>query len=136
MPTLEDGRQAINMGNIQHARLIFESILQENPRSAEAWLGLGQIFTDTGQQRICFENVLVVDKNNRLARERLRYLEPEPEPLRDVLVAEEVVETWGKPASNIEGRTSEFVWVATGLLLSLLVFSVGSLAVYWLVNLS
>ncbi len=42
MPTLQDGRDAVNRGNLQQARLIFEAILQENPRSEEAWLGLAE----------------------------------------------------------------------------------------------
>ena len=39
MPTFEDGQNAVAQGNLQGARLIFEAILQENPRSEEAWLG-------------------------------------------------------------------------------------------------
>jgi thioredoxin-like negative regulator of GroEL len=132
MPTVEDGRHAINQGNLQHARLIFEAILQENPRSAEAWLGLGEVFTDADRQRICYENVLVVDKNNRTARERLRYLEPESEPLRGVLMAQESVGIFNQSASNPGGQASEVMWVAIGLLISLVAFGLGSLAVYWL----
>src|SRR5512134_1350676 len=81
MPTLDDGRNAINAGNLQQARLIFEAILQENPRSEEAWLGLADVLTDAEDKRICYENVLKINKQNRAAREGLRNLEPQANPL-------------------------------------------------------
>ena len=81
MPTMQDGMDAVAEGNLQQARLIFEAILQENPRSADAWLGLADVLTDTEDKRICYENVLKIDKNNGAAREGLRNLEPRANPL-------------------------------------------------------
>ena len=80
MPTLEDGRVAVEQGNLQQARLIFEAILQETPRSEEAWMGLADVLTDPGDRRICYENVLKINRNNRQAREALRNLEPQENP--------------------------------------------------------
>lgn len=80
MPTIQDGRQAVDEGNLQQARLIFEAILQETPRSEDAWLGLAEVLPDTEDKRICYDNVLKIDKDNRAAREGLRNLEPQANP--------------------------------------------------------
>ena len=81
MPTIDDGKRAIEEGNPQQARLIFEAILQETPRSEQAWMGLAEVLTDTNDKRICYENVLKINKDNRQARQAIRNLEPEANPL-------------------------------------------------------
>jgi thioredoxin-like negative regulator of GroEL len=85
MPTIQDGRQAIEQGNLQQARLIFEAILQENKRDEDAWLGLAEVLTDDDDKRICYDNVLKINKNNRAAKEGLRNLEPQANPFVDML---------------------------------------------------
>jgi thioredoxin-like negative regulator of GroEL len=80
MPTIQDGREAIEQGNMQQARLIFEAILQEDKRDQEAWLGLAEVLTNVEDKRICYDNVLKIDKNNRAAKEGLRNLEPQVNP--------------------------------------------------------
>ena len=92
MPTIEDGRSAAAQGNLQQARLIFEAILQENPRSEDAWLNLADVLTDTNDKRICYENVLKIDEDHQAAREALRNLEPEADPLRQQFQLEEAIE--------------------------------------------
>ncbi|NJN92733.1 MAG: tetratricopeptide repeat protein [Anaerolineales bacterium] len=154
MPTLDDGRNAINQGNFQQARLIFEAILQENPRSEEAWLGLADVLTDTEDKRICYENVLKINKQNRVAREGLRSLEPEEDQLRkafglqqtptsrEEMAAEEEDEpTMVSPPleaeSAEEGQTPTMILVAVGLALSVVVMAVGGgLAFYIITNLT
>ena len=81
MQTIRDCKQSIEQGNLQQARLIFEAILQETPRSPEAWLGLAEVMTETEDKRICYENVLKIDKTNRAAKDGLRSLEPQSNPL-------------------------------------------------------
>ena len=76
MPILQDGQNAIAQGNLQQARLIFEAILQEDPRDEDAWLALGDVLTETEDKRICYENVLKINKENQAAREALRNLRP------------------------------------------------------------
>lgn len=85
MPTIQDGRQAIEQGNLQQARLIFEAILQDNKRDEDAWLGLAEVLTEDDDKRICYENVLKINKNNRDAKEGLRNLEPQANPFVDML---------------------------------------------------
>ena len=144
MPTIDDGQQAIDSGNLQQARLIFEALLQENPRSEEAWLGLAEVLTDTEDKRICYDNVLKINKKNRAAREGLRSLEPQADPLIAALQqqtsgfsGEDEMETMVSeagpeatsgpmmtPAPSAEGPPT-FVLVAIGLALSVVIFALG-----------
>ncbi len=150
MPTIQDGRRAIDQGNLQQARLIFEAVLQENPRSEEAWLGLAEILTDTEDKRICYENVLKINKNNVAAKEGLRNLEPQADPLVAALSQTASPEEEGfdfdedeptlvseapAPAPvEEESETSLAVLVAVGLALSLVVFAVGGGVVYFVLS--
>lgn len=152
MPTLDDGRNAINQGNFQQARLIYEAILQENPRSEDAWLGLADVLTDTEDKRICYENVLKINKQNRAAREGLRSLEPQADPLREAfqiqtppprtedvyaedeeeptLISEHAMEM----DSADTGETPTFILVAVGLALSVVVMALGGGLVFYILT--
>lgn len=153
MPTLQDGRDAVNRGNLQQARLIFEAILQENPRSEEAWLGLAEVLTDVEDKRICYENVLKINKQNRAAREGLRNLEPQanpliaalgqPPPRTDEFESEEELDEDTTlmtermsmdTATAEEGGTPTFILVAVGLALSVVVMAVGGGLVFYLID--
>ena len=153
MPTLQDGRDAVNRGNLQQARLIFEAILQENPRSEEAWLGLAEVLTDVEDKRICYENVLKINKQNRAAREGLRNLEPQanpliaalgqPPPRTDEFESEEepdedtTLMTERMPMNTTtaeEGGAPTFILVAVGLALSVVVMAAGGGLVFYLIN--
>jgi hypothetical protein len=121
MPTIEDGKRAIRQGNLKQARLIFEAILQENPRNEEAWLCLAETLTNANDKRICYENVLKINKNNRAARDALRGLEPEENPfvkalkqatetpVEEEFFPEEIEETMVSVGTSppVSGRTRE-----------------------------
>ncbi|MBI1878894.1 MAG: tetratricopeptide repeat protein [Chloroflexi bacterium] len=153
MPTLDDGRDAINQGNFQQARLIFEAILQENPRAEDAWLGLAEVLTDTEDKRICYENVLKINKQNRFAREGLRSLEPQADPLvaalqqktgppREEVEYEEAEEEQTLISEHPpldtdvaqEGETPIFILVAVGLALSVVVMAIGGGLVFYMIS--
>jgi thioredoxin-like negative regulator of GroEL len=158
MPTIDDGRQAIEQGNPQQARLIFEAILQETPRSEEAWMGLAEVLTDTNDKRICYENVLKINKDNRQAREALRNLEPEANPLIAALGQQAVMEDEDEAEAEYEADTTVVsetytptdttpqvdsdvgsgpptpVLVAVGLLLSVVVFAIGGGAIFFVLT--
>jgi hypothetical protein len=150
MPTLDDGRDAINQGNLQQARLIYEAILQENPRSEDAWLGLAEVLTDTEDKRICYENVLKINKQNRDAREGLRSLEPQADPLVAALqqkappkeeagyIEEDeptlVSEPFDDVPSSGDGETPTFILVAVGLALSVVVMAIGGGLVFYFIT--
>jgi hypothetical protein len=154
---MQDGTDAVAEGNLQQARLIFEAILQENPRSADAWLGLAEVLTDTEDKRICYENVLKIDNSNGAAREGLRNLEPRANPLVAALSQQPVpvdddddddidfmMDTVDEPTlisahapSDVVRSTetnssgpSTAVLVAIGLALSIVVFAVGGGVIY------
>jgi hypothetical protein len=152
MPTIEDGKNAATQGNLQQARLIFEALLQENPRSEDAWLGLADVLTDTNDKRICYENVLKINKNSRAAREGLRNLEPEedpfvaalkqspPTPVEDEAPLSDTEETAISDRSDMftpeeaKSETPTAVLVAVGLGLSVIVFAVVSGLLYFVIT--
>ena len=154
MPTLQDGKEAIGRGNLQQARLIFEAILQENARDEEAWLELGNVLTDTEDKRICYENVLKINKKNLSAREALRNLEPQADPLVQALAPqpppiefegeeegeeeqEDATLVAARPdygAAEAERETPTAVLVAVGLALSVVVFAIGGGLVFFLIS--
>ncbi len=155
MPSIQDGRAALKEGNLQQARLIFETILQETPRNPNAWLGLADVLTESEDKRICYENVLKIDKTSQAAKEGLRNLEPQANPLiaalqektaerdddlfedddddydedptRATMVGAE--ETYESPSSGSTGPPV-FVLVAIGLVLSVVVFALGGGVVF------
>lgn len=152
MPTIEDGRNAMEQGNLQQARLIFEALLQENARSEEAWLGLAEVLTETNDKRICYENVLKINKNNRVAREALRALEPEADPLVTALKqqasvrieeddfspdSEVTMVSTRAPAAPVvqnERETPTAILIAVGLGLSVVVFAIVSGVLYLIIT--
>lgn len=154
MPTMQDGRNAIDQGNFQQARLIFEALLQENPRNEEAWLGLAEVLTDTEDKRICYENVLKIDKKNETAKEALRNLEPQADPLVMALAPQPAEAVGGEdeegffeedatkisdradfePPVEGEGSTPTAVLVAVGLALSVVLFAIGGGAFYFIIT--
>jgi thioredoxin-like negative regulator of GroEL len=153
MPTLQDGQNAIAQGNLQGARLIFEAILQENPRSEDAWLGLAEVLTETDDKRICYDNVLKINKNNQQAKEGLRMMEPQADPLVAALAPQptlaeveqmeadaEATLISARPqfseldGDETEGGASLPLLVAVGLGLAVVVFAIGGGLVYFLVS--
>lgn len=150
MPTLEDGRKAVEQGNLQQARLIFEAILQETPRSEEAWLGLADVLTDSEDKRICYENALKINKNSQTAKEGLRNLEPRANPLIEALGQappaardeddfdgdDDDQEVAYEPEDAVEAGDGPptVALVAIGLLLSVVAFAIGSWAVFFLIT--
>ena len=149
MPTLEDGRAAVEQGNLQQARLIFEAILQETPRSEDAWLGLADVLTDSEDKRICYENALKINKTSLAAKEGLRNLEPRSNPLIEALSQQSREEEVELEDDDDEYDDSERVpesavaeddgpptvaLIAIGLLLSVVVFAIGSGAVFFIIT--
>ena len=156
MPTIEDGRSALEAGNLQQARLIFEAILQENTRDQDAWLGLADVLTDTNDKRICYENVLKINRNNQEARQGLRNLEPEEDPFvaalkeqttqiptdddeleaddDEMFIGAEETTISSKPVAESTGGTPTVVLIAAGLGLSVIVFALLAGVVFFLLT--
>jgi hypothetical protein len=158
MPTIDDGKRALEQGNLQQARLIFEAILQETPRSEDAWLGLADVLTENEDKRVCYENALKINPGSRRAKEGLRNLEPQANPFVTALQpavavpgeeeeyppdeGETVPQPRGKTRSNIASKAVEVDesgpptvgLIVLGLALSVVVFVVGSGVVYMLLT--
>lgn len=142
----------MEQGSLQQARLIFEAVLQENPRSEEAWLALADALTEEEDKRICYENILKINKNNKIARERLRSLTPQANPfvaaMRTSSKPEETVSDDEDEADEDEDdddrpsaskaaekeETSTAVLVMLGLALSVIVFAFGSGVIYIIIT--
>jgi hypothetical protein len=113
-------------------------------------LGLADVLTDTEDKRICYENALKINKNSRAAKEGLRNLEPQANPLvaalgqqaarrdeEELFIDEEdqsESEHMLSPGAEVEGGPPTFALVAIGLLLSVVVFAIGSGAVFFLIT--
>lgn len=163
MPTLAEAKQAAEQGAVQQARLMYETILQENPRSEEAWLGLAEVLTDKEDKRVCYKNVLKINKKNREAKEGIRSLDPQTDTLREMFdIAPANVEEEPPPVeeeaavvdepdktratkrqrtraqsaarSTSQADTPTPVLVAFGLALSVVFFAIGSGIVYFLLD--
>lgn len=92
MPTIAEAKEAADSGAVQQARLMYETIIQENPRAEDAWLGLADVLTEIEDKRVCYKNVLKINKKNKQAKDGLRSLEPQSDALRqmfDIAPAEE-----------------------------------------------
>lgn len=152
MPTIQDGRSAIEQGNLQQARLIFQAILQETPRNEDAWLGLAEVVIDPDDKRVCYENVLKINKNNRAAKEGLRSLEPKANPLVAALgsqaeppaaTIEEEEEIPDETPTEVdpsfytaeeEHETPIAVLVAVGLALSVVIFALFGGLIFFMIT--
>jgi hypothetical protein len=102
--------------------------------------------TDTNDKRICYENVLKINRNNQVAREGLRSLEPEEDPFvaalkeqtatmpvtedeaeaeeEEVFIGAEETVVSATPSFEARRETPTVVLVAVGLGLSVIVFAV------------
>jgi len=164
MPTLAEAKEAADRGAMQQARLMYETILQEDSHSEDAWLGLADVLTEVEDKRICYNNVLRINRKSKAAKEGLRSLEPQHDPLRaafdlepnstdtfdDSLPIEEDEAQFEEEQPSqqktrktkrkrrkaapppVEDDTPTPILVAFGLALSVVVFTIGSGVVYYI----
>ena len=79
--TLKAGIAALNAGRLAQAAALFAEVLEIEPQSEQAWLGLGFSVTAPDQREYCFRRVLAINPNNHNAREQLgRSSRPNPVP--------------------------------------------------------
>lgn len=75
---LSEARRAIAAGNKPEARRLLESALTIDDSNVQAWLLLARVVDTPRERRICYENVLDIDPENREARRALETLKPSP----------------------------------------------------------
>jgi hypothetical protein len=91
---LKKGIAAVNAGRKAEARRLLMRVVEQDERNELAWLWLsGAVDTDR-ERRICLENALVINPNNRMAKRGL-----------ELLIAQEGVrplDTWSSSPSIVE----------------------------------
>jgi hypothetical protein len=73
---LYQGIRAFKTGRMDEARKLWELVVAQDEENETAWLGLSSVLEDTAQRRICLENVLFLNPDNEVAKERLALLPP------------------------------------------------------------
>ena len=68
---LRAGIAAAKSGNLAQAMALFAQVIEMDPSSERAWLGLGFCVSTPEQREYCFRRVLAINPNNRSAREQL-----------------------------------------------------------------
>jgi hypothetical protein len=71
---LYQGIRAFKTGQIEEARRLLEQVVALDEANETAWLGLSSVMEDSEQRRICLENVLFLNPENKVAIERLALL--------------------------------------------------------------
>jgi tetratricopeptide (TPR) repeat protein len=71
---LYQGIRAFKNGQIEEARRLLEQVVALDEANETAWLSLSSVMEDSEQRRTCLENVLFLNPNNEIARERLALL--------------------------------------------------------------
>lgn len=71
----EQGRRAMQQGNLELAHELFSRAVERDPANSEAWLGKGLVAHQLSEKRICFQRVLALDPGNPVAQAELQQLE-------------------------------------------------------------
>ncbi len=66
--------QIASQGDFDHARLILEEVLYDDPDNVEAWLLLADLAEDRDEALQCFQMVLEIQPGNWIAQQRLKVL--------------------------------------------------------------
>jgi len=71
---LKAGINAIKSGDKEKGRVLLMKIIETDEKNELAWLWLAAVVESDEEKRICFENVLTVNPDNRIARKQLTKL--------------------------------------------------------------
>ncbi len=69
--TLQQARLAIESENVEHARRLLSQLLQANPDNDDAWVLLARVIKTPEWQRACLERALVINPENKDAKQAL-----------------------------------------------------------------
>ncbi len=72
---LQAGISAAKAGNVAEARRLLEQVVAADERNEQAWLWLSGVVSSDEERRICLENVLTLNPQNRLAKRGLAKLD-------------------------------------------------------------
>lgn len=95
MSTLDEAIEYIGRGDKEAGRQILEETLEEDEVNEKAWLWLSLVVDNDDDRRICLENVLTLNPDNRVAQRGLEALQSgtfSAEALMSDVVAEEATQ--------------------------------------------
>jgi tetratricopeptide (TPR) repeat protein len=75
---LQLGIQAAKAGRREQARELLLQVVEQDQENIQGWLWLSGVLEDPEEQRICLENVLMIDPNNATAQKGLSLLPKRP----------------------------------------------------------
>jgi len=73
---LQEGINAAKAGQFEKARFLLLDVVEQNQTNEVAWYWLYNIFHNIEDKRVCLENLIIINPNNRWAKEELlKYLD-------------------------------------------------------------
>ncbi|RMF81100.1 MAG: hypothetical protein D6737_06010 [Chloroflexi bacterium] len=72
---VREGINAYRAGKKEEARTLLLKVVELDPRNEQGWLWLSGLLDSEEEQRICLENVLVINPNNEQARQGVKMLD-------------------------------------------------------------
>ena len=72
---LKQGIEAARAGNTAVARALLEQVVEQDEHNEKAWFWLAAIAEDIHEKRVCLTNVIVINPENKRARQLLARLE-------------------------------------------------------------
>lgn len=67
----------VNAGQLKEGRALLEQVLQRNPKHDRAWVWLSGCVEDPRQRRICLQQALLANPNNKAAQDGMKVLDGE-----------------------------------------------------------
>lgn len=77
---LRQGITAVKSGDYEQARTLLLQVLEIDEQNEKAWLWLSGVVATDEERRVCLENVLTINPDNKLAQKGLAKLAPAAEP--------------------------------------------------------
>ncbi len=76
---LQKGIEALQAGRNMQALEYFTQAIEQDPRNAQAWLGIASLVEEAEQKEYCYKKVLEIDPANSFAKIALQELHAPPE---------------------------------------------------------
>lgn len=77
---LQQGYLAYNNWEVNKARLVWRRAVILDPGNEAIWLALLTVLTEDDDKRVCLQNILIINPDNKEAEKRLRLYEEETQP--------------------------------------------------------
>lgn len=80
---LHEGILAAKAGQHEQARFRLLDVVEQDQTNEAAWFWLYRVFERYEDKRVCLENLIIINPQNKWAQEELRQLAPAASPARD-----------------------------------------------------